>query len=125
LALAGINTVCYNFMPVLDWTRTQLAYPLENGAQALYFDWIDLALFDIYVLKRNNAADCYSGEVLAQVENRFNTISTDRLEELTGIILMGVPTEGSISLESLQKSIEIYKNIGKEGLLNNLGYFLE
>ena len=124
LATAGIYTVCYNFMPVLDWTRTDLSYHLANGAKALYFDWVDLAVFDNYVLKRDGFAD-YSPEVLAQVDERFHLMDEERLDELIGIILMGVPTEGSITLEYLHKSIEVYKSIGKEGLLDNLGYFLE
>lgn len=125
LASAGIYTVCYNFMPVLDWTRTQLAYTLANGAKALYLDWIDLAVFDKYILRREGFEHFYRPEVLSQVDERFRTMSPRRLEELTEIVLMGVPTEGSITLEHLHRSIDIYKAIGKEGLLANLGYFLE
>lgn len=125
LAAAGIYTVCYNFMPVLDWTRTNLAYLLPNGAKALYFDWVDLAAFDKFVLQREGFADCYRPEVLAQVDERYQNMSSERLNELTEIVLMGVPTEGSITLEHLHQSIAIYKSIGKEGLLDNLGYFLE
>ncbi|HLT06947.1 MAG TPA: mannonate dehydratase [Cyclobacteriaceae bacterium] len=125
LALAGIHTVCYNFMPVLDWTRTQLFYPLPNGAKALYFDWVDLAVFDKFVLQREDFTDFYRPEVLAQVDERFRYMTPERLEELTEIVQMGVPTEGSITLEQLHDSIDIYKAIGKEGLLENLGYFLE
>lgn len=111
-------------MPVLDWTRTNLGHTLDNGTKALYFDWVDLAVFDTYVLKREKAADFYTPEVLAQVEARFHHLSEEKLQALTAVILMGVPTEGSISLESLRQSIEIYKATGKEGLLDNLGYFL-
>lgn len=125
LAEAGIDTVCYNFMPVLDWTRTNLSYQLANGAKALYFDWVDLAIFDKFILKREGFVDFYSQEILAQVDERYHLMGKERFDELTGIILMGVPTEGSITLEYLHQSIEVYKSIGKEGLLNNLGYFLE
>lgn len=125
LAAAGIKTVCYNFMPVLDWTRTDLSYPLENQARALYFDWVDLAVFDLHILKRENAADFYSAEILQQVDHRFKSSPKERLEELSAVILMGVPTEGSITLSSLRESIETYEAIGKEGLLRNLGSFLE
>lgn len=124
LAAAGIYTVCYNFMPVLDWTRTDLAYLLSNGAKALYFDWVDLAVFDKFVLQREGFADFYRPEVLAQVDERCRYMPPERLTELTEIVLMGVPTEGSITLEHLHQSIEIYKSIGKKGLLDNLGYFL-
>jgi len=125
LATAGIRTVCYNFMPVLDWTRTNLSYPLPNGAKALYFDWVDLAVFDKYVLEREDFENFYRPEILAQVDERHQTLSPEKLKELTEIVLMGVPTEGSITLRHLHHSIEVYKQIGKEGLLNNLGYFLE
>lgn len=125
LAAAGIETVCYNFMPVLDWTRTDLSYRLDNGAKALYFDWVDLAVFDRYVLKRERYTDFYRPEILAQVDDRHHSMGEERLDQLIGIILMGVPTEGSITLEYLHQSIEVYKKIGKEGLLDNLGYFLE
>src|SRR5690606_21108632 len=125
LATAGIYTVCYNFMPVLDWTRTNLSYVLPNGSKALYFDWVDLAAFDKYVLRREGFADIYRPEVLAQVDARYRNMLPERLAELTEIVLMGVPTEGSITLTHLHQSIDIYKAIGKEGLLNNLGYFLE
>ncbi len=124
LAAAGIGTVCYNFMPVLDWTRTNLSYLLPNGAKALYFDWVDLAVFDKYVLQREEFADFYRPEILAQVDERYQNISPGRLTELTEIVLMGVPTEGSITLEHLHQSIRIYKTIGRGGLLDNLGYFL-
>lgn len=124
LAMEGLTTVCYNFMPVLDWTRTQLNYSLDNGAKALYFDWVDLAVFDILILKRENASSFYSEEVLAQVDRRYHHLREKGLKELVDVILMGVPTEGSITLETLQQSIEIYKAIGKKGLLENLGYFL-
>lgn len=125
LAAAGLHTVCYNFMPVLDWTRTDLSLELGNGAKALYFDWVDLAVFDLHVLQRKDASDFYSSEVLEMVGPRYKGMSAQRLEELIGIILMGVPTEGSITLESLRRSIDIYKNIGKQGLLENLRYFLK
>lgn len=124
LAAAGLKVVCYNFMPVLDWTRTHLAHVLPNGAKSLYFDWVDLAVFDVHILKRENAADFYPQEILARIEERLNSFSDENLDKLSSVILMGVPTEGSITLESLHRSIEIYKGIGKEGLLENLGSFL-
>src|SRR5690554_1315882 len=99
LAAAGLRTVCYNFMPVLDWTRTDLSFELDNGAKALYFDWVDLAVFDLHVLKRKNASDYYSDQVLEKVANRYKNMSPRRLEELTGIIVMGVPTEMGTTVE--------------------------
>ncbi|MBD8488015.1 mannonate dehydratase [Echinicola sp. CAU 1574] len=124
LSACGIKTVCYNFMPVLDWTRTALAWPLENGAKALYLDWVDLAVFDIKVLKRSGASAFYQTEILEQVEERYANMAPEKLDELTEVILMGVPTEGGVTLGNLQESIKIYKGIGKQGLQENLVYFL-
>lgn len=125
LAVCGISTVCYNFMPVLDWTRTDLAYELWNGAKALYFDWADLALFDLFILKRTGAENDYAEEVLNKAREKYESYSEDELKALSDIILMGVPTEGSVTIEQLLQSIEIYKTIGHEGLRENLAYFLK
>ncbi|GHA76322.1 mannonate dehydratase [Pontibacter akesuensis] len=125
LAACGIGTVCYNFMPVLDWTRTNLALELWNGAKALYFDWADLAVFDMFILKRAGAEQDYAESVVQQAKERFSSMSQQQLDELSEIIRMGVPMEGFITLEHLTESIAIYKNIGHEGLRENLAYFLE
>lgn len=125
LASCGIKTVCYNFMPVLDWTRTQLDLEMKNGAKALYFNWIDLAIFDIYILKREEAAADYSPEILAQAERRYNQYTSGDLSELQRVILMGIPGEKDIEPEDLLKSIAVYKDLGREGLKENLKFFLE
>jgi mannonate dehydratase len=125
LAACGISTVCYNFMPVLDWTRTNLALELQNGAKALYFDWIDLAIFDLYILKREGAENDYDSAIVAQAKEKAGTLSENELKQLGDVILMGVPTEGSVTVEELARSINIYKTIGREGLRENLAYFLE
>jgi len=124
LATCGIHTICYNFMPVLDWTRTQLDLVMSDGSKALYFDWIDLALFDIHILKRNNAADSYSSEILQKVSDKYERITDLEKEALTKVILMGIPGEDDISIDSLKASINVYANLGKEGLRKNLVYFL-
>lgn len=125
LAACGIKTVCYNFMPVLDWTRTQLDLEMKNGAKALYFNWIDLAIFDIYLLKREEAAADYSTEILAQAERRYHQYTDRQLSELQRVILMGIPGEKDIEPEDLLKSIRTYKDLGREGLKENLKFFLE
>ncbi|WP_313513384.1 mannonate dehydratase [Sphingobacterium sp.] len=124
LAACGIKTICYNFMPVLDWTRTQLDLIMKDGSKALYFDWIDLAIFDIYILKREAAAQDYSNEIQQLAEEKYNKMSAEEKTDLQFNILMGIPGEGDITLESLQNSINIYKSIGREGLKQNLLYFL-
>ncbi|UPZ37675.1 mannonate dehydratase [Sphingobacterium sp. PCS056] len=124
LAKCGIQIITYNFMPVLDWTRTQLDLLMKDGSKALYFDWIDLAVFDIYILKRVDARRDYSDEILAEVERKFASYSPSDLNALTQVVLMGIPGEKDLTLEDLNNSIAIYSEIGREGLLRNLLHFL-
>lgn len=124
LADCGILTICYNFMPVLDWTRTQLDLVMTDGSKALYFDWIDLALFDIHILQRTDANKDYPTEILNQVAHKLESITAEEKENLAHTILMGIPGEGNISVESLRNSIQQYSELGKSGLKNNLTKFL-
>lgn len=124
LSQCGIKTVCYNFMPVLDWTRTQLDLTMSDGSKALYFNWIDLAIFDLFVLKREGAESDYSESIRKRAEDRFATMSAEELSELRINVLMGIPNEKEIELEALRSSIDEYKNIGRDGLKRNLTYFL-
>ena len=124
LAECGIHTICYNFMPVLDWTRTQLDLIMKDGSKALYFDWIDLAIFDIYILGRSDAPSDYSEEIRERAKLKYESMSDEEKTHLQFNILMGIPGEGDISLESLQNSINIYKEIGRAGLKQNLLRFL-
>jgi mannonate dehydratase len=114
-AACGITTVCYNFMPVLDWTRTRLDYRQPNGSRALRFNMTDLALFDIYILRRHDADLSYPLQILEAAELRLRAASRHWLQLLSANILMGVPGEASTTTETLLSSIEAYKNIGKEG----------
>jgi mannonate dehydratase len=124
LAQCGIKTVCYNFMPVLDWTRTQLDLTMTDGSKALYFNWLDLAVFDLFILKRDGAEADYSESINKRAKERFAAMSADELNELRINVLMGIPNEKEIELEALRTSIEEYKTIGHEGLKKNLAYFL-
>jgi len=124
LAACDIRTVCYNFMPVLDWTRTQLDYTLPNGAKTLYFNWVDLALFDMFILQRNGAETGYSEEVIKQAGDRFKKLTTVERDKLANVILMGIPHEEAIGVEALRKSIKTYEEVGHTGLRENLVYFL-
>lgn len=124
LAKCGIQIITYNFMPVLDWTRTQLDLLMKDGSKALYFDWIDLAVFDIHILKRMDARRDYSDEILAGVEKKFGSYSQSDLNALTQVVLMGIPGEKDLTLEDLNNSIAIYSEIGRVGLLRNLLHFL-
>lgn len=125
LAGCGIHTVCYNFMPVLDWTRTQLDYEVEDGSKALRFDWTDLAVFDLFILKRKEAEHDYNDETKRNAADRFLSMKEGQKNLLTENILMGVPGEKSVTLGDLAKSIETYKHIGRKGLRENIVYFLK
>lgn len=125
LAACGIQTVCYNFMPVLDWTRTQLDLTMTDGSKALYFNWTDLAVFDLYILNRPNATVDYPANILAKAKARFEAMSESELTELRINVLMGIPNEKEIELETLRASINEYQSIGREGLKANLAWFLE
>jgi mannonate dehydratase len=124
LAACGLKTVCYNFMPVLDWTRTQLDLTMTDGSKALYFNWTDLAVFDLYIFKRVGAEADYSEKILAKAKARYESMTEAELDELRINVLMGIPNEKEIEIEALRASIDEYKNIGREGLKANLSWFL-
>lgn len=124
LASCGIKTVCYNFMPVLDWTRTQLDLVMTDGSRALYFNWTDLAVFDLFILKREGAAADYKEEIRSKAEQRYAALSPSELDLLKTNVLMGIPNEKEIELEALRNSIDEYKAIGSAGLKENLIWFL-
>lgn len=125
LAACGLKTICYNFMPVLDWTRTQLDLTMEDGSKALYFNWTDLAVFDLYIFKRAGAEQAYPANIVAKAKTRFESMTEAELSELRTNVLMGIPNEKEIEIEVLRASIDEYKNIGSEGLKANLAWFLE
>jgi len=124
LAKCGIQIITYNFMPVLDWTRTQLDLLMKDGSKALYFDWIDLAVFDIHILKRIDAVKDYTTVILEGVEKKFSSYSQQDLDALEQVVLMGIPGENDITLQDLNNSIAVYGQLGRTGLLNNLLHFL-
>lgn len=124
LATCGLKTICYNFMPVLDWTRTQLDLTMTDGSKALYFNWTDLAVFDLYIFKREGAEADYSEKILAKAKTRYETMTEAELDELRINVLMGIPNEKEIEISALRTSIAEYKNIGTAGLKANLTWFL-
>lgn len=125
LSQCGIKTICYNFMPVLDWTRTQLDLRLADGSKALYFNWVDLAVFDRYILERAGAEVDYAPEIWAKAETRYAGLDAPALDRLKINVLMGIPNEATINLHHLRASIDVYKAIGTEGLRENLNWFLK
>lgn len=126
LAECGIRTVCYNFMPVLDWTRTDLAYDLPDGSKALRFDHLDFAVFDLLILKRNDAAKDYSVEELEQARQRFSGMSEAHKTRLTRNIIAGLPgAEEGYTLEKFRDQLARYQGIDKARLRENFAYFLQ
>lgn len=132
LGKAGVKTVCYNFMPVIDWIRTDLHYPNEDGSYTLYFDKLRFAYFDCFILQRENAQQDYSHEELKQLYELDKTISQAEKVELIDTII--VKTQGFINgniHEGEQNPVAVFKHllalydaIDKEALRENLRYFL-
>jgi len=125
LAKAGLRVITYNFMPVNDWTRTTLEYTMPDGSKALYFNWVDLAVFDIYILQRKNAADSYPADVVAEAATRHATYSQEQLDKLAGVVMFGIPGEKKITVESMREKLSRYDHIDANVLRSNLVYFLQ
>jgi mannonate dehydratase len=125
LAAEGISTVCYNFMPILDWTRTNLAFTLENGAKALRFEMKALAAFDVFILKRPGADQDYPAILLAKAKAYADEMSQKEKEKLINTIIAGLPgAEEGYSLEDFQAALDTYENIDADKLGENLNLFL-
>lgn len=126
LAQCGVKTICYNFMPVIDWTRTDLKFQLPSGAYALRFDQKKFAAFDLYILQRENAEQDYSQAELAEAKAVFGAMSEAEKTELTNNIIAGLPGKmtDSYSLESFRKQLAQYQAIDSQTLRNNLLRFL-
>ena len=126
LGEAGIEVVCYNFMPVVDWTRTNLTYTLPNGAQALRFEMADFAAYDVYMLQRESAAADYDPELLARAREHFEILSASERELLEKNIIAGLPGgEGSYDRDGIKAAIAQFIELGTEGLRHNLFTFLD
>ena len=126
LSAAGIHRVCYNFMPVVDWTRTNLTYELPNKAQALRFEMTDFAAYDLFVLERNGAKDSYSDVVVARAAERFDAMSPEARTALESNIIAGLPGgEGSYDRDGIRAAIDRFSKLGNDGYRANLIAFLE
>ncbi len=125
LAACGIKTVTYNFMAVNDWTRTNLEWVMPDGSKALYFNWTDLAVFDIHILKREHAELDYAHKTVEDAEKRFRHLNNKQLDALSGIVMFGIPGEKKQTLDQMRTKLAWYKEIDKAALRENLKYFLQ
>jgi len=133
LGKAGVTTVCYNFMPVLDWARTDLFYQWEDGSSSLYFDKAKFAYFEIHILHRKGAENDYNSEILQKVEQLKNTLTEDDNNDLIDSIIVktqgfvnGNIKEGDQNPVAIFKSLlSLYDGIDKDQLRQNMKYFLE
>ncbi len=122
----GIPVVTYNWMPVVDWTRTNLALELEDGALALAFDYIDFAAFDLFILQRENTGEDYSPELKEKARERFNQMSDEKKRTLQHNIIAGLPGgQQGYNLQDFTEKLSEYKHIDSNLYRENLRYFLE
>jgi mannonate dehydratase len=126
LAESGIEVICYNFMPVLDWTRTDLRYTVANGASCMRFDVYDFAAFDIHVLERPGARAGFSNAVVDEAERRFADMDDTTKSQLARNVTMGLPgSTEAMSLDDVRAHLAEYGNISAEQLRSNFVDFLE
>ena len=124
LARCGIKIVTYNFMPVNDWTRTDIDYPMTDGSRALYFNWTDLAMFDIHILKRADAEADYPATIVQKAADKFAQSTEEEKQKLIDTILFGIPGEEKRTVEWMRDELRKYHEIDHAGLKENLAYFL-
>ncbi|MEX2601350.1 MAG: mannonate dehydratase [Balneolaceae bacterium] len=126
LGECGIPTVCYNFMPVLDWTRTNLEFEVSDGSTALRFDEIALAAFDLFLLERKGAERDYSEEACEKASDYVHSMSDEQKTTLTDTILLGLPgSEEGYTFEEFREILNTYDGISAEKLKENIIRFLQ
>lgn len=126
LAKCGLEVVCYNFMPILDWTRTDLSWRLPNGAQCMRFDYIDFAAFDLFILKRKDAEQSFEGSIVEEAKTRLEKMNETQKTQLAHNIVAGLPgANQNLSMDDIKNLLETYADIDEAKLRNNLYTFLE
>lgn len=125
IAKAGVKVVCYNFMPIVDWTRTDLRWRLPSTGYALRFDVIDFAAYDLFLLRRPGAEQQYSAERVAEAQARYESMPEKRREELERTIIAGLPgAEASHSRSDMQRLLAEYEGVTADHLRAHLIAFL-
>ncbi|ALN75490.1 MULTISPECIES: mannonate dehydratase [unclassified Aureimonas] len=125
LAACGIQTICYNFMPVLDWTRTELRHPMPSGALALRFDAVDFAAYDLFVIQRPHAEGDYSEQTIALAKARKAEMSEEKAALIEHNLIAGLPaSERQYDRKLFLQALGDYAGLGRDELHDNLAYFL-
>jgi mannonate dehydratase len=126
LSELGINIICYNFMPVVDWTRTDLFFSYKDGSYCLRFDIIEFLIFDVFILKREKSISDYTEEQIKYASDKFKNMSNEEKQNISDNILKGLPgcMVESYDIESFKNLLKKYDGIDKNQLRNNLKYFL-
>lgn len=125
LSKASLDTVCYNFMPILDWTRTDLDFELPDGSRALRFDAAEFAAFELFLLKRPGAENHYSSDQIQRAKTWFDQSSTSQREKLIRNVIAGLPgSEESFTLVSFQEALDTYAHVGEAELREHLYEFI-
>lgn len=126
LAKAGVKIITFNFMPLLDWLRTNVNYRTGSKTEILYFSKKDYSVFDLFILKRESAFAEYSEQELADLKFYFETFSEEQTATLTSSLLMALPgTDENFTLDYLRKKLAEYAHLTEDQLRSNLFYFLE
>lgn len=126
VAACGLEVITYNFMPILDWLRTDIAYTMTDGSKALYFERAAFIAFDIYLLKRPNAANDYSAAEIIKAKEKFDEMSKEQRDYLFRNTMLGLPgSDDAFTPAQVLSALKTYEGIDKKKLKEHLFYFLK